>query len=1121
MSRLWGALIVLLLTVPSVTSAQNTGKLAGQVIDAETQEPLPGANIVLVGTQRGTATDVNGRYVILGIPADEYDVRVSFTGYQQAVRENVEINAGYTREIDFELQAGVELEEVVVQYEEPIIQKDAIGASRSISGTDIENLPVRGVSEVAGLQSGVVSDEGSSNLFIRGGRNEEVSYYVDGVKVVGDLGVPQQAIQEQEMLIGSIPPRYGDAMSGVISLSTKTGTGGEYFGTAEAISSELTDPYGYNLGSLSLGGPIAGESISFFVSAEGTSFRDSDPFATSFPTLKDDVYSSLREQPQALRLANGDYVPLPTNLPDSAGTGNIESILRAQGLIGDDQTLATRTPRSRTLGFTDEQFTTATTKDQPRREINLHGNLRIQPSSAHDLRIGGGYTTDQRDSYNYTRALYSPDRYYNNETETWRVYGTWRQHLSNTTFYQISADYTDYRRWHYPNGFSRNVEDALFYGDVDGVDGDGNETIAHDINAQARRYLQIGDDDAYVPRYTDGSLPLNGSIYGLFGPPGTGLGRYIKRETQQFSIQADATTQIGLHELNFGIEFERRTKRYFRLDAVGSFDFARYYNDGNVEAGSGQAVDSYDEIPFSVLESRIRSGDWYGYDYHGINKVDDQDLDAFVAGDNLSVAPHQPLYYAGYIGDKIEYEDVILNIGVRADWFDNNTEVLRDPYAAVPIVRAGDTGSPPETIADNYAAYFQGGRAENPVVGYRDLDGNFYDTDGEETTMEDIIGQGSPAEDDEASFSSIFKDYEAQLTVMPRIGVSFPITNRALFFASYNVTSQRPSEQAFIPPTAYADIGVERVSNPGLKPERTTEYELGFRQRLGERSALQLSGFYRTQKNKIGVRSLVAGYPATFDSYYNVDFTTTKGATVEFDLRRTNNVSMNANYTLSFAQGTGSDSETATTIAWRGNYFPDFITPAAFDRRHNINVSMDYRLGRDEGPQVLGRHILENFGVNILGTVRSGRPFTQFTTPIRRPIYDDITDDIKGGINGARMPWTNRIDLRVDREFALTEAASVTGFVWVQNLLDTDNVFGVYRGTGQPNDDGFLGTRRGDAEVSNQFDPEAYRFHYRTYLENPMGPDRADGFVGFEDSFAGTRAYGLPRRVRLGVRLNF
>ena len=99
---------------------------------------------------------------------------------------------------------------------------------------------------------------------------------------------------------------------------------------------------------------------------------------------------------------------------------------------------------------------------------------------------------------------------------------------------------------------------------------------------------------------------------------------------------------------------------------------------------------------------------------------------------------------------------------------------------------------------------------------------------------------------------------------MPRIGVSFPVTDRALFFASYTVTSQRPTEFAFAPIAAYDGLTgqAQNVPNSRLEPERSTQYEIGFRQRLTDRSAVSLAGFYRTQENKVTYRVLDAGFPA-------------------------------------------------------------------------------------------------------------------------------------------------------------------------------------------------------------------------------------------------------------------
>ncbi|MGB1374997.1 MAG: carboxypeptidase regulatory-like domain-containing protein, partial [Rhodothermales bacterium] len=214
----------MLLATPALVLAQNTGKISGVVTDADTGDSIPGAQVVVVGTTLGAITDVDGNYFIIGVPVGAYDVQTRFVGYQEQTVSGVQISSGYTQEINFALREGVELGEIVVEYERPLIQKDAVGVPKIVDAEEIVNLPVRGAAAVASIQAGVVSEEGSGTLNVRGGRGSEVTYYIDGVKVVGTAALPQSAVQEQEMIIGNISARYGDAMSGIISITTKSGS---------------------------------------------------------------------------------------------------------------------------------------------------------------------------------------------------------------------------------------------------------------------------------------------------------------------------------------------------------------------------------------------------------------------------------------------------------------------------------------------------------------------------------------------------------------------------------------------------------------------------------------------------------------------------------------------------------------------------------------------------------------------------------------------------------------------------------------------------------------------------------------------------------------------------------
>ncbi len=1147
--------LLLLLATPLAATAQNTGKLSGRVVD-DLGDPLPGANVLIEGTQLGAATDLDGNYFVIGVPVGTYDITASFVGYDQQTVTGLQISTGYTTEQNFELGSGELLDAIEVVYTRPIIQKDAIGVPKVVSGEDIENLPIRGVENVAAIQSGVVNNGSGDDLFIRGGRDEEVAFYVDGVKISSDalLGVNQQAIAEQEILIGTIPARYGDVQSGVISITTKSG-GTDFFGSAELITSEVLDAYGFNVASLSVGGPIIPGRASFFLSGQGTFTQDNSPYGVDTYRLTDDAYADLIANPQVVQfecfdpslcgdgVEAGDftYVNFPWQAAaDSLAAGvafseeDLLSLLADAGDIPAGYTLGRNTLVNAPETYTADRFELARGKDDPLRELTFNGNTTFDISSALSLRIGGGYESRNREERSgttgFTNSLYNRDAFYNDRRDSWRLYGTFRQRLSGGAFYQLQAEYQNWNYVQFPEGFSDDVRDALFYGDVD------NGALA-----LTQRYFTLGgvdtdgdgrnDAQGYSPQFMRDGIALTSSSIagGTFNLPGSATegtrALYQQGHNTSLRFSGSATAQLGLHQLEFGAEFQQETQRFYSLSGLG---LSRFYNDNNAESLSDEpGVTRYEELDYQAFDPRVF---YYGYSFNGLEEVDDQDIDDFFTVDdstgapvNTNLAPYKPIYYAGYIQDKIEYRDLVINLGVRVDVFDNNTPQLFDVYSPFAIVRASDleSGVPPG-IGSDFAVYYNNGGEGNTVVGYRDLDGNFYDASGSRALPDDITGdpQGQVREavDEQGNplpRSAAFEDYTPQVTFMPRVGVSFPVTDRALFFASYNVTSQRPTERAFTPFRSFDEIGAQnsRTSNSGLLPERTTQYELGFRQRVGERAAVTISGFYRTQENKISNFPLQGGFPA-YGTYLNRDFTTTKGAEFGFDLRRTANLAINANYTLSFAQGTGSDATATANIVWRGDFFPNFISAADFDQRHTINGSVDYRLGEDEGPMIGGVRPLQNFGVNILAQYGSGTPYTPLVAPGFN-VNDSFTADAAGVINGTYLPSSFRLDLQVDRRFNLGFAGTQAKvYLTVLNLLDTQNVLAVYRATGLADYDAYLDTPGGSSFLTSFVEPEGAEFNYLAYSGGPVN-------IGGNQSSGNSLFYGQPRQIRLGVLLNF
>ena len=222
--------------------AGTTGKIAGTVTDAQSNEALVGVNILLDGTTMGAATDVNGKYFIINIPPGTYTVKASLIGYQTVIIKDVKVSVDQTTKIDFQMsEKAVEIKSVVVKATKPLVQKDLTSTQDNISGSSIKMLPVEDVQSVINLQAGVVDGH------FRGGRIGEVKYMIDGVSV-NDVFSGQQtmeadvnSVQELQVITGTFNAEYGQALSGVVNQITKI-PGNHYSGSFSAYAGDYVTP---------------------------------------------------------------------------------------------------------------------------------------------------------------------------------------------------------------------------------------------------------------------------------------------------------------------------------------------------------------------------------------------------------------------------------------------------------------------------------------------------------------------------------------------------------------------------------------------------------------------------------------------------------------------------------------------------------------------------------------------------------------------------------------------------------------------------------------------------------------------------------------------------------------
>jgi len=505
-----------------------------------------------------------------------------------------------------------------------------------------------------------------------------------------------------------------------------------------------------------------------------------------------------------------------------------------------------------------------------------------------------------------------------------------------------------------------------------------------------------------------------------------------------------------------------------------------------------------------------------------------------------AIPAFSPIYTAAYISDKFYLKDLTFNVGLRIDRFDANQSVLRDKYSLYQILSASEVNSiggnqvvHPGNIGGEYKVYVDDHKTPGSIIGYRN--GNtWYDRFGNELASGQLVANNSNTgkiepylknptaeikDPDNFDPNGTFKDYDPKIIVMPRLQFSFNLTDRALFFAHYDILSQRPQSRAIMDPTDYLyfndNIGTP-INNPDLKPERTIDFELGFKNRVSQTSAVTISAFYREFRDQVQIRKVINAYPKDYISYDNIDFGTTKGFTLEYDLRRTGNVSMRANYTMSFAEGTGSDDQ--SQLGLTNSNQPNFrtITPLNYDARHTINVSMNYSFGegRDyNGPVVKNKQILSNFGVNLIVLARSGTPYSAQVAATPEAIDGQPGRPVtKGNINSSRLPWYFRVNFRVYKDFAFEVGKKKEGkdrsrvdlqiYLQIQNLLNSKNPVAVYRYTGTPDDDGYINDPSSASSIQSALNPTAYKDMYKAFINNPDN-------------------YSTPRRIYLGAVLSF
>jgi len=604
------------------------GKIAGQILEEGTNEPLAGANIVIEGTSLGAAADKDGFFYIINVEPGTYTVKTMMLGYATMVKENVRVSVNQTTSLDFLMREEVmEGETVVVTAERPVIQMDVSASQKIVTEEAIQDRPLENFEEILASEVGIslyAANDGTG-LIVRGGELNETDIVIDGLSTRNErnqqpmTNLSLTAIKEVEILTGGFTAEYGDIRSGMVNVITKEGSLDRYSANIDyRISPPARKHFGPSPYSIDgpfwqvYAGPDAYTGVSDLMVSNGQypfAFVGWNEVARQFLADPDPTNDMTPQELVELwkwqhRLIK--YADKPDHIVDLSVGGPIPGTSVSFLVSQRYEDLQLVYPFSRNNSVASTSLLKLTTFLSPTMKISVNNSFMIVNGVSGSIYDDtNGMITGSREGTQYAqdafyyRYIWHDANYNPIETQQYRGGISLNHVLSPNTFYDVQIEYTNFTTRQEPIGLR----------DTTGIKKIGNKWY------DEQPFGYVGSAIGNITEQYD--------ILGQFLMSGGGRGQDHSRYWG-IKISADLVSQIDKHnQVKVGLDFN-----------YTSFKERR-------EINHGATTTPWEEQPYN----------WWYYD-------------------------QSPIKIGAYIQDKLEYAGMIATVGLRLDYMQAGT----DPY---------------------------------------------------------------------------------------------------------------------------------------------------------------------------------------------------------------------------------------------------------------------------------------------------------------------------------------------------------------------------------------------------------------------------------------------------------